>query len=147
MRDHAHTLSDFRVPTLSIECEPCGRFGRYTIARLMEKYGDARLTELLYILAYCPKARVQHPRPLQGGLRQRQPFLFAVLEPQAVLSARGDRHSLPLQTGTGTAHTTAINTAAITAVIFSLVDRSMASSGKRCQLLAVAYARPLVFTL
>ena len=25
MRDHAHTLSDFRVPTLSIECEPCGR--------------------------------------------------------------------------------------------------------------------------
>jgi hypothetical protein len=57
MRDHAHTLSDFLVPTLSIECEPCGRFGRYTIARLMEKYGDARLTELLYILADCPKAR------------------------------------------------------------------------------------------
>jgi hypothetical protein len=27
MRDHAHTLSDFLVPTLSIECEPCGRFG------------------------------------------------------------------------------------------------------------------------
>ena len=27
MRDHAHTLSDFRVPTLSIECEPCGRSG------------------------------------------------------------------------------------------------------------------------
>jgi hypothetical protein len=57
MRDHAHTLSDFLVPTLSIECEPCGRFGRYTIARLMEKYGDARLPELLYILADCPKAR------------------------------------------------------------------------------------------
>jgi hypothetical protein len=28
MRDHAHTLSDFLVPTLSIECEPCGRRGR-----------------------------------------------------------------------------------------------------------------------
>jgi hypothetical protein len=41
MRDHAHTLSDFRVPTLSIECEPCGRRGRYNIARLMEKYGDS----------------------------------------------------------------------------------------------------------
>jgi hypothetical protein len=27
MRDHAHTLSDFRVLTLSIECEPCGRRG------------------------------------------------------------------------------------------------------------------------
>jgi hypothetical protein len=32
MRDHAHTLSDFRVPTLSIECEPCGRRGRYNAA-------------------------------------------------------------------------------------------------------------------
>ena len=29
MKDHAHTLSDFRVPTLSIECEPCGRRSRY----------------------------------------------------------------------------------------------------------------------
>jgi hypothetical protein len=32
MRDHAHTLSDFLVPTLSIECEPCGRRGRYNVA-------------------------------------------------------------------------------------------------------------------
>jgi hypothetical protein len=55
MRDHAHTLSDFRVPTLSIECEPCGRRGRYNVARLMEKYGDAKLPEL--ILANCPKAK------------------------------------------------------------------------------------------
>ena len=39
MRDHAHTLSDFLVPTLSIECEPCGRRGRYNVARLMAKYG------------------------------------------------------------------------------------------------------------
>ena len=31
------------------------------------------------------------------------------------------------------AQTTAISTAAITAVIFSLVDRSMASSEERCQ--------------
>jgi hypothetical protein len=41
MRDHAHTLSDFLVPTLSIECEPCGRFGRYNVAKLIEQYGDA----------------------------------------------------------------------------------------------------------
>jgi hypothetical protein len=59
MRDHAHTLSDFRVPTLSIECEPCGRRGRYNIARLMEKYGDAKRPELLHVLADCPKARSQ----------------------------------------------------------------------------------------
>ena len=57
MRDHAHTLSDFRVPTLSIECEPCGRRGRYNIARLMEKYGDAKLPELRHVLANCPKAK------------------------------------------------------------------------------------------
>jgi hypothetical protein len=57
MRDHAHTLSDFRVPTLSIECEPCGRRGRYSVARLMEQHGDARLPELLDVLADYPKAK------------------------------------------------------------------------------------------
>jgi hypothetical protein len=57
VRDHAHTLSDFRTPTLSIECEPCGRRGRYNVARLMEKYGDAKLPELRYVLANCPKAK------------------------------------------------------------------------------------------
>jgi hypothetical protein len=57
VRDHAHTLSDFRVPTLSIECEPCGRRGRYNVARLMEKYGDAKLPELRHVLANCPKAK------------------------------------------------------------------------------------------
>ena len=57
MRDNAHTLSDFRVPTLSIECEPCGRFGRYNIAQLIEKYGDAKLPELRHVLANCPKAK------------------------------------------------------------------------------------------
>ena len=56
MRDHAHTLSDFRTPTLSIECEP-GPLGRYNIAKLMEQHGDAKLPDLLYELADCPKAR------------------------------------------------------------------------------------------
>jgi hypothetical protein len=37
MSENAHTLSDFRVPTLSIECEPCGRFGRYNVVKLMEQ--------------------------------------------------------------------------------------------------------------
>jgi len=57
MRDHAHTLSDFLVPTLSIECAPCGRRGRYNVARLMEQYVDARLPELLDVRADCPKAK------------------------------------------------------------------------------------------
>jgi hypothetical protein len=50
MRDHAHTLSDFLVPTLSIECEPCGRAERYNVAKHMEQHGDAR--------------------PMRGGVRQ-----------------------------------------------------------------------------
>jgi hypothetical protein len=58
VRDHVHTLSDFRVPTLSIECEPCGRHGRYNIARLIAEHGDARLPELLTILADCPASMI-----------------------------------------------------------------------------------------
>ena len=57
MRDHAHTLSDFRVPTVSIECKPCGRRGRYNVAKLIEKYGDMKLPELRHVLANCPKSR------------------------------------------------------------------------------------------
>jgi hypothetical protein len=78
VREHAHTLSDFRVPTLSIEYEPCGRRGRYNVAELMEKYGDAKLPELRHMLANCPKGEVvQRPRPVQGGLRQGQPLEHA----------------------------------------------------------------------
>jgi hypothetical protein len=50
LRDHAHTLSDFGVPTLSIECEPCSRCGRYNIARLMEQYGDGFMTLMAVLL-------------------------------------------------------------------------------------------------
>ena len=45
-----------------------------------------------------------------------------------------------LQTGTGTVQRTAISTAASTAVIFSLVDRSMASSERDANLSAALYA-------
>jgi hypothetical protein len=57
MRDNAHTLSDFRTPTLSIECQPCGRSGRYNIAKLIEKYGDMKLPELRHVLPNCLKAK------------------------------------------------------------------------------------------
>jgi hypothetical protein len=42
---------------LSIVCEPCGRRGRYNVARLIETHGDAKLIDLLVTLADCPKAR------------------------------------------------------------------------------------------
>ena len=56
-RDGAPVLSDLRQPTLSIVCEPCGRRGRYGVAKLMELHGDAKLTDLLQTLADCQKAR------------------------------------------------------------------------------------------
>ena len=40
-------------------CEPCGPAGCYNVASLMEQYGDAKLPELLTVLADCPKARSQ----------------------------------------------------------------------------------------
>jgi hypothetical protein len=54
-RDGARTLSDARDRALSIACEPCGR--RDDVARLIERHGDAKLTDLLQTLANCPKAR------------------------------------------------------------------------------------------
>jgi hypothetical protein len=51
--DGALTLSDVRGPTLEIVCEPCGRRGRYSVAKLKEEHGDAKLTDLLQTLAGC----------------------------------------------------------------------------------------------
>jgi hypothetical protein len=56
-RDGAFILSDVHEPTLSIVCEPCGRRETYNIACLIERHGDAKLTDLLQTLANCPKAR------------------------------------------------------------------------------------------
>lgn len=56
-RGGAVTLSDVREPALVIVCEPCERRGRYKVERLMAEHGDAKLTDLLTILADCPKAR------------------------------------------------------------------------------------------
>jgi hypothetical protein len=56
-RDGSLTLSDVRDPTLTIDCEPCGRRGRYNVDKLMAEHGDAKLTDLLVTLADCAKAR------------------------------------------------------------------------------------------
>ena len=55
-RDGALTLSDLRGQTLSIVCAPCGKRGRYSVAKLIVQHGDAKLTDLLRTLADCPKA-------------------------------------------------------------------------------------------
>ena len=57
-RDGALTLADVREPTLTIGCKRCGRYGRYSVTRLMAAYGaDAKLPDLLATLANCEKAR------------------------------------------------------------------------------------------
>jgi hypothetical protein len=56
-RDGAIVLTDLPGPTLTIVCAPCGRRGRYGVARLIEQYGDGKLTDLLPTLADCEKAR------------------------------------------------------------------------------------------
>jgi len=55
-RDSSLTLSDVRLPTLAIVCEPCGRRGRYNVEPLIAEHGDAKMTDLLQTLAACPKA-------------------------------------------------------------------------------------------
>jgi hypothetical protein len=55
-RDGALTLSDVRSPWLAIVCEPCGRRGRYNVAKLIEEHGDAKLTDLLVTLTDCQRA-------------------------------------------------------------------------------------------
>jgi hypothetical protein len=61
-RDGSLTLSDVRGPTLSLVCEPCGRRGQYSVARLMEQHGDAKLTDLLVTLGLLPEGALgQHP--------------------------------------------------------------------------------------
>jgi hypothetical protein len=57
-RDGSLTLSDIREPTLTIACQRCGRYGRYSVVRLTAAHGaDAKLTDLLVTLANCEKAR------------------------------------------------------------------------------------------
>jgi hypothetical protein len=69
-RDGAFILSDVRGLTLSIVCEPCGGLETYSVARLMERHGDAKLTDLLQTLQLPERAPGRHPRPLQSRLRK-----------------------------------------------------------------------------
>jgi len=55
-RAGALKLSDVENPFLWIACEPCGRRGRYRVARLRATYGDDEaLPALLGKVTGCPK--------------------------------------------------------------------------------------------
>jgi hypothetical protein len=66
LRHGSLILSDLREPTLTIVCAACGRRGRYNVAGLMERHGDAKLTELLWTLVEC-RRRV-HARLCRGAV-------------------------------------------------------------------------------
>jgi hypothetical protein len=57
MPKDAFTLSDVREPTLTIVCQPCGHRGRYSVARLIAKHGDAKILFVLPALTKCPKVQ------------------------------------------------------------------------------------------
>jgi hypothetical protein len=57
MPKDAFTLSDVREPTLTVFCLPCGRRGRYSVARLMAKHGNAKILYVLAELTNCPKVQ------------------------------------------------------------------------------------------
>jgi len=58
-RDGAITVGDLvgRLEYLTLECEKCGRRGRYRVARLVEQHGpDHKLTDWQWQLtADCPR--------------------------------------------------------------------------------------------
>jgi hypothetical protein len=107
-RDGALTLSDVLSPTLSIVCAPCNRHGRYSVARLVEEPGDAKLTELLATLTNCPKARpasVNDRCKVEGGpegwLGTAQPALgrplktIVAYQPQPVIIRQRHKSAAP----------------------------------------------------
>jgi hypothetical protein len=49
-------LSDLISPALTLVCAVCDRRGRYSVARLQDRHGDATLTDLRrFLTANCPK--------------------------------------------------------------------------------------------
>jgi hypothetical protein len=64
-RDDAMTLSDARQPALELLCEQCGRRGRYDVAKLRAKHGNAKLPELAAQIADCSQGEeCEHLWPL-----------------------------------------------------------------------------------
>jgi hypothetical protein len=57
-RDGSMILTRVRSPTLVLACAACGRRGRYRVAKLLMKHGDAVLTDLLRTLADCPVLKI-----------------------------------------------------------------------------------------
>ncbi|MGO9429259.1 hypothetical protein [Rhodoblastus sp.] len=63
MRNGSLALSDYPAAVVRIECERCGRAGRYWLDGLIERFGaDAALPDVLLELAACER-RADFSRP------------------------------------------------------------------------------------
>ena len=59
----SHSLDEFPLAVVRIDCERCGRAGRYGRDRLIERFGaDAALPDVLLALASCER-RADFSRP------------------------------------------------------------------------------------
>jgi hypothetical protein len=57
-RTDSYSLGEFPLDVVRIECERCGRAGRYRLAGLIERFGpDAALPDVLIALATCDRRR------------------------------------------------------------------------------------------
>ena len=55
-RDGALTLSDVRRRTVDFVCGACDRRGSYPVSKLIERYGNETLPDLLNQIVDCPRA-------------------------------------------------------------------------------------------
>ena len=53
-RNGSLTLSDVRKPTISLVCSACNLRETHPVAKLIERYGDEALPEVLPRIAHCP---------------------------------------------------------------------------------------------
>jgi len=79
-RDGAIIFRDIvgKLDVLAVECDKCGRFGRYHLERLIERYGiDAKLFDWSdEITADCPR---RHSKNLHDQCGARCPDLSKVV--------------------------------------------------------------------
>jgi len=70
-RERAITLRDLdgRLDVLSVECDKCGRFSRYHLDRLIERYGiDAKLFDWSdEVTADCPRKQAKNLNDVCGA--------------------------------------------------------------------------------
>jgi hypothetical protein len=62
MRIGSHSLGEFPLPVVRVDCERCNRAGSYRLAGLMARFGaDAALPDVLLALASCERRADRGP--------------------------------------------------------------------------------------